>query len=93
MNHYEEIKREVDAAPVEASAFPVPASLILVAIKYALKRAWSSEDRDQIKEAVLKVYDDVVVPADLPIVDGALETAIEKVVRTILSSLLDAALG
>ena len=94
MNHYEEIKRELqESGPVEVSAFPVPASLILIAIKYALRKAWSTGDRDQIKAAVLKVYDDVIVPADLPIVDGAVEEAVEKVVRSILSALLDAALG
>ena len=58
-----------------------------------MRKAWSTEDRGQIKAAVLKIYDEVVVPADLPIVDGAAELAVEKIGRTILSALLDAALG
>lgn len=94
MDHYAELKRDLEKEPApEASAFPVPASLVLVAIKYALRKAWSTDDRDKIKEAVLKIYDEVVVPADLPVVDGALETAVERIVRTLLSTLLDAALG
>ena len=94
MDHYSELKQEVaNEPPVGAMAFPIPSSLILVALKYAMRNAWSTEDRGQIKAAVLKIYDEVVVPADLPIVDGAAELAVEKIVRTILSALLDAALG
>lgn len=91
MDHYVELKREVDDAPVEATAFPVPSSLILIAIKYALKKAWSPEDRDKIKAAVLKIYDDL--DFDIPIIDGVVEDAVERVVRSLIVALLDAALG
>lgn len=94
MDHYSELKKEVsNTPPSEVSAFPVPTSLILVALKYAMQKAWSGEDREQIKAAVLKIYDEVVVPADLPIIDGAAELVVEKILRSILSALLDAALG
>ena len=91
MSHYNAIKAEYDAAPV--GAFPIPISLILVALKYAMRKSWGSDDRERIKIAVLKIWDEVVVPADLPIVDGALEAAAERLIRNVLVALLDAALG
>ena len=98
MDHYAELKREMgdDSSPevqmtASASAFPVPASLILIAIKYALKKAWSPEDREKIKAAVLKIYDDF--DFDIPIIDGLVESAVERVIRSIIVSLLDAVLG
>lgn len=94
MDHYTSIKGDLIKSRVpDASAFPIPTSLILVALKYALRKAWSDEDRSQIKAAVLKIYDEVVVPADLPIVDGAAELVVEKIIRSVLSAILDAALG
>ena len=108
MNHYKELKDEFcksqdhlqaliarDGSPAEydLKAFNLPASLVLIAIKYALKSAWSDEDRQEIKASVMKLYDEVVVPLDVPVVDGAIETAIEKIGRGLLATVLDIALG
>ena len=91
MSHYNDIKAEYDAAPV--GAFPIPISLILVALKYAMRKSWGSDDRERIKIAVLKLWGEVVVPGARPSVDGALEAAAERLIRNVLVALLDAALG
>lgn len=91
MDHYADIKREYEEDLV--GAFPVPITLILVALKYAMRKSWGGGEGDKIKAAVLKVWDEVVVPADLPIIDGAIEAAVENFARTVLVELLDAALG
>ena len=78
---------------MSVGAFPVPVILILVAIQYAMRKAWKKKDRIDIKAAVLRIWDEVIVPADLPIVDGAVEVAVEQSVRALLVALLDASLG
>ncbi len=107
MNHYKAISGELETLRGEGSmgsrngtvmatdiqAFNIPASLLIVALKYAMRSAWSEEDRQEIKSSVLKIYDEIIVPLDVPAVGGAAERAIEKVGRGILAAALDYALG
>tara|TARA_Y100001973_G_C5209218_1_gene344301 strand:+ start:34744 stop:35034 length:291 start_codon:yes stop_codon:yes gene_type:complete len=92
MDHYGVIRQEYANEPDTATAFPIPVSLIIVALRYAMKKSWGKKDRTDIKAAVLKLWDEAVVPADMPIVDGALELALERLIRSLLVVLLDAAL-
>ena len=92
MDHYNAIKQECQQT-LSVGAFPVPVSLILVALQYALRKSWKRKDRGDIKSAVLRIWDEVIVPADLPIVDGAAEVAVEQSVRALIVALLDATLG
>lgn len=92
MDHYQKMRQECQQS-LSVGAFPVPVSLILVAIQYAMRKSWKKKDRIDIKAAVLRIWDEVIVPADLPIVDGAVEVAVEQSVRALLVALLDASLG
>jgi len=85
-------KRKRGYVESDIEGFSLPASFIFLAIKYALKNAWSEKDREEIKLSVLRVYDEVVVPLDLPVIDGPVETGVEKVVRSLLIAILNAAL-
>ena len=94
MNHLTELKSDLEQEPApqgqESSGFLPVSSIILVAIKYALKNAWNEKDRADIKASILELWDTSEI--DSPIIDGVLETIAKKVIRSLLVVILDQAL-
>ncbi len=94
MNHLAELKTELANEPApqgqESSGFLPVSSIILVAIKYAVKNAWSEEDRAEIKDSILEIWDTSDI--DIPVIDGVLEDIAKKVIRSLLVIILDQAL-
>ena len=94
MNHLKELKSDLEQEPApqgqESSGFLPVSSIILVAIKYALKNAWNEKDRADIKASILELWDTSEIA--IPIIDGVLETIAKKVIRSLLVVILDQAL-
>ena len=94
MSHFEELKTELANEPApqgqESSGVLPVSSIILVAIKYAVKNAWSEEDRAEIKASILKIWDTSDI--DIPVIDGVIEDIAKKVIRSLLVIILDQAL-
>ncbi len=93
MNHYDEFRQFRESGKERFGfAFPV-VSLVVLAIKFALSRSWTDDEKVSVRESILKVFDEDFAPADLPIVSGSTEAAVDAILRQLLVALLDETLG
>ncbi len=70
----------------------IPLSLLRLAIHYLRDRTIKPDQAESLKQAVLRLFDEVVVPYDTPLPD-AFEVPAENFIRAILVYLLDKELG
>tara|TARA_R100000808_G_scaffold19628_2_gene42546 strand:+ start:3723 stop:4070 length:348 start_codon:yes stop_codon:yes gene_type:complete len=83
-----------DTDGLAMAAFPFPWSLVILAAEFVLKSAIKdNEDKQAIRAAILKVFDDLADGWDVPVLPDVAELTLEAILRTSLVAVLDRYLG
>ena len=94
MSYYDQLNAEIskiktgtpspirNGKPTEAElyGFSLPLTIILTLVKFVTSQNWTEQERDELKEAAVKIFDEPV-PKELPIVSGPVEVGLYQLLR------------